>query len=239
MKYQRPKATRRGGKYPAIVSDKVVALLAYYHRRAIGHEYSREEMADVFSRLLPFGSITEARYAMPGDAPEGPNAPAWAAGDDPRVALGIKDRGLRYYDTEWPMANMVLTIYGNFPHIDNSTNKEDPDQHHYLEAIGGDVGLSALRLIANAQPGQDVKITGEHHDQRMQALMLMPGPGRSYRGRPEAEEEALKRYDVAAEKDKALGLAREEYRALIKAAFKLLDDCHKHKLRRRQDLAPA
>src|SRR5216684_7026108 len=91
---------------------------------------------------------------MPGDLSDDPNAPAWAAGDGPRVAMRIKARGLRYYDPEYPLANMVCTIYGNFPHIDKNKDKTDPDQHHYVEAIGGKMGLSALRLIADAQPGR-------------------------------------------------------------------------------------
>ncbi len=73
--------------------------------------------------------------------------------------MRIKARGLRYYDPEYPLANMVCTIYGNFPHIDKNKDKTDPDQHHYVEAIGGKMGLSALRLIADAQPGEDVSAT--------------------------------------------------------------------------------
>ena len=90
--------------------------------------------------------------------------------------MRIKARGLRYYDPEYPLANMVCTIYGNFPHIDKNKDKTDPDQHHYVEAIGGKMGLSALRLIADAQPGEDVQLTSEHHDQRMQSILIVPGP---------------------------------------------------------------
>ncbi len=225
-------------EYLRIRPEAIVAISSYYLAKALDGD---PDITALFP-LLPHGSIAEA----------------WLEETDagPRVAVRIKglrstiedDDGIRYVDPEWFVLSLALTIYRGHSHIKNISPRMKPGDdppppevhaYHYVYMFRDENGIPWQRLIAGAGSGEDVKLAPEHRDLRMQALSIIPGPNRTYRGREEAIEEALRLYHEAAARGHSLGLSACAYEAMLKFGFKLLDDAHGHKLRREQPIKDA
>ena len=227
--------TRQHPHYPDITHEAQMELITYCLLRAAGQEAS---LSKVLAR--PHGSISWAQIEEPGYVSTDPNAPAWAPGDGPRVAFKIGDHNPRYCDPEAFAVLLVLIWWGGYPFFDNvSPRAQDPkkEEHHYIELLDP-LGTRLHRLIAGAGNGEVARLP-HHYDLRMQSLRIIRGAAQG--GREDAIQMALTYYHVAAvARGQSLVLSAPAYEALVRFAFKLLDDTQGHKLRGRdREQSPA
>jgi hypothetical protein len=216
--------TRIKHNYPPTSRETVQALIAC-HDAAVsqvlcndgGSEPSPAFPTGLLLKELPQGPITAARH----DAPTG------------LIAFTIKDRNERYLEPEaFLMVRTLMLLEPGSLHIDTSTRQGDANGFHYVEVFA-DQGITLQRLTADAQQGEVVKIIGDHHDLSARNLRVANGPKTAGRGRREAIAEALRFYDLNAKEWGLTDLiSREDYRLMIRNAFRLYDTKHsRHHLR--------
>ncbi|MGV7031255.1 hypothetical protein [Methylobacterium symbioticum] len=164
---------------------------------------------------LPHGSINAAFLQ---DRPQGPVI-GWRIGDrSPRFTVPTGFLILR-----------ALCLFGGFPFID--TNKKGGREQHYVEVLAE--GYTLQRLMVGAEPGEVVRLLGDHHDLLPWCLSVEGSHPRAKRDRRGAIRLALALYDKnAADWGLADLLSRAQYEALLRGAFRLYDAEHAHHLLR-------
>lgn len=204
--------------YPATTPEAVHAVLAYFNQ-AVAHLQAPEAnpAPDIMGLVagLPQGSITEARHEV------------WEQGDV--IGFNVKDRKPRYAVPAGFLIVRTLALFGGSPFLD--TNKKGGQEQHYVEVLAA--GYTAQRLMAGAEPGERVRLIGDHHDLTPQALAIEAGDPRAVRDRRGAIRIALQLYRKNAVKWGLAGIISEaEYEALLRGCFRLFDALHgKHFLR--------
>lgn len=208
-------------QYDPTTSEAVKALIDY-HDQAVAHlSNPMAPMPDptLLTKGLPQGSIEKVEVV--GD----PASPA--------IAFTIKERPARTMPPEAAFSLRTLGLFeGGAIFIDK--NSANPDERlDYLE-VGANQGITAQRLWADARAGEMVKLRDHHHNLQPAALAIVNGPEGSVRGRREAIAEALKAYDKNAVAWGLAGLlSRDDYRTMLRTAFKLFDIKHGHNFLRR------
>lgn len=212
--------TRSAYNYPPTSAAALKALVAYHNRAILDRKDSAAPEPDLALLLegVPHGPITSARAMC--------DCPATS----PAIAFTIKDRNERTIDPEGFFMLRVLTIFSLAAFIDK--NQKGGEERHYIE-IGHEGGITLLRLLADAFPGEVVRQQADHHDLRASMLAIAGGKATVVRGRREALAEALKAYDTNAVKWGLSDLlSRADYQALVRGSFRLFDLAHGHKFLR-------
>lgn len=208
---------RRGNsKYDPTPPETVRALIAY-HDAAVAHRKAPEAYPrPAFGLLLsglPQSSITAAELH---DWPEGPV-----------VGFRIGERNPRFVTPAGFLILRVVSLFGGAPFIDTNLSE---NEKHYVEVLAN--GFTLQRLMAGAEPGEVVRLTGDHHNLCPWALSIEPG-GRAVRDRRGAINAALKRYDTNAAAWGLTGeLSKAGFEALLRGSFRLFDSLHGHHLLR-------
>jgi hypothetical protein len=237
--------------YSLITTKAQLAVTSYILRRAtheqrVDPKAEKAELESLIEACIPHGSLRSAAIRQPLN---GLCVAVQVQGKKQQQEVGPGE-GIRIIDPEAFIAFLALTFFGGHSHIKNTSPRlkpvDDalppaPDGHpnHYVYIHQDGIGQPWQHVIANAKPGQEVKLGADHKDLRMVALTLVPSTGRSKNDRYVAVSEALRLHQVAANnaaaKGSTLGITRAAYEALLWACFKLLDEAHGHLLNRVTD----
>lgn len=202
--------SRISGNYDPTTGEAVSAILRYFNQ-AVDHAKDPTKPAPDPQLLhvgLPQGSLRAAVIEPDGT-----------------ITVTIQEERVRFLDPEGFFVFRVLALFeGGAVFIDK--NKKGGDELHYVELFG-QLGLTAMRVLGDAYPGETWCLAGDHH--YVVAANFTVNPGKSMRGRRELHKAALFAYDKnAATWGLADLLSRWEYHMLARGAFRLFDIEHGH-----------
>lgn len=229
-------------RYPQIGLKAQLAIASYILRRmttlGLDPQAEKAQLKALIKATVSHGSLVGAEVL---ETPSGPRVAVKIKGIKQSREIG-DDEGIRAVDPEWFVLALILTIFGGHSHIKNISPRRKPvdppplpntHDSHYVYIFEDARGFTWQHLIAGAGRGQEAQL-GDHRILCMEELTLAPRKG-PWKERATAIDEALRLYQVAADtaaaKGATLGITKASYEAMLRAGFKLLDDCHGHKLK--------
>lgn len=153
-----------------------------------------------------WGSVTYARWL----APDGPDA---LPDGGPAIAFKIAHGSPRFIVPAGFFLLRVLTLF--------ERERYEAPPVHGVEVLAS--GFEFTRLMANADPEEEVRLRGIHADLLPWSLEIVPGHPRRDRQRDDAIRFAL---DGHRDSSAANLISREDYAALLKGVFRLFDAEH-------------
>jgi hypothetical protein len=223
--------------YPQIGLKAQLAVASYVLRRVstpgLDPKGEKAQLSALIKSVIPHASLVSAQVV---ETEGGLRVKAKIKGIKQTREAGDEE-GYREVDPEWFVLALALTTFGNGCHSHiKRTSPTDASPLHYVYIFEDGLGLTWQHLIAGAGAGEEAQLGPNHKVLCMEELTLAPSARRTWKDRETAIGEALRLYQMAADKAAAkgttLGITKASYEATLRAGFKLLDDTHGHKLKR-------